>query len=243
MRVIACLDGEKVDVEVGPSCRTVQVLKECIVAALPQLCVEGFDVSVRGRPVDEGFIALEESACLDLVPNARGLGVVALREAGHQASGVGLLAAVQAGDLSLCTLYLDAGVQPDCADRARRTPLHHAASCVRNLALSKLLLDRGHQVQCVDEFGRTPLHLASRGCPSICKLLLERGHEAQCVDTYGRTPLHFAIVAKNLEVCKLLLEHQHDALCADKNGQTPLALAEKSRHQEICELLAGAAQQ
>eukprot|EP00754_Rhynchopus_humris_P040164 Rhum_TRINITY_DN2320_c0_g1::Rhum_TRINITY_DN2320_c0_g1_i1::g.6856::m.6856 len=243
MRVTACLAGEKVDVEVGPGCRTVRVLKEAIIKELPQLCVEGFDVSVRGRPVGEDFIALEESACLDLVPNARGLSVVALREAGHQVSGNGLIAAVQAGDLALCTLYLDAGVQTDCADRSRRRPLHHAVSCPRNLALSKLLLDRGHQVQCTDEFGRTPLHLASRGCPSICKLLLERGHEVQCVDTYGRTPLHFAVAAKNLEVCTLLLEHQHDVLCADKNGQTPLTLASKSHHKEICELLAGAAPQ
>ena len=46
MHVTACLAGQKVDVEVGEECRTLQALKEAIVEALPQLCVDGFDVSV-----------------------------------------------------------------------------------------------------------------------------------------------------------------------------------------------------
>ena len=50
MHVTACLAGQdEVDVEVGEDCRTIQALQESIVKALPQLCVEGFDVSVGGR--------------------------------------------------------------------------------------------------------------------------------------------------------------------------------------------------
>ena len=61
MHVTACLAGQKVDVEVGEDCRTIQALKEAIVKALPKLCVEGLDVSVGGRALDDdGVVSLEE---------------------------------------------------------------------------------------------------------------------------------------------------------------------------------------
>ena len=49
------------DVEVGEECRTLQALKEAVVKELPQLCDEGFDVSVGGRALDddEGVVSLE----------------------------------------------------------------------------------------------------------------------------------------------------------------------------------------
>ena len=62
MHVTACLAGQKVEVEVGEECRTLQALKEAIVVALPKLRVEGFDVSVGGRGLDddEGVVSLSE---------------------------------------------------------------------------------------------------------------------------------------------------------------------------------------
>ena len=62
MHVTACLAGHKAEVEVGEDCRSLQALREAIVEALPQLCVEGFDVSVGGRALDddEGVVSLEE---------------------------------------------------------------------------------------------------------------------------------------------------------------------------------------
>ena len=128
MHVTACLAGQvQVGVEVGEGCRTLQALKESLVKELPQLCVEGFDVSVGGRALgDEGVVSLEESACLDVVPNTRGLSVLALREAGHEVSEAGLFQAVKNGDVVLCTLFLDAGVLLDCVDHEGTTPLHLA---------------------------------------------------------------------------------------------------------------------
>ena len=63
MHATVCLAEQKVDVEVGEECRTLHALKEIIVEELPQLCVEGFDVSVGGRALDddEGVLSLEES--------------------------------------------------------------------------------------------------------------------------------------------------------------------------------------
>ena len=125
MYVTASLAGQKVDVEVGENCRTLQALKEYIVEALPQLCVEGF---AGGRGLDdEVIVSLEDSACVEVVANSRGLSLLALRDAGREVSEAGLLAAAREGDVALCTLYLDAGVSIDC-----RSPWKDAVSpCVR----------------------------------------------------------------------------------------------------------------
>ena len=163
MHVTACLAGQdEVEVGVGEECRTLQALKETIVVALPKLCVEGFDVSVGGRGLDddEGVVSLSEDVCLDVVPNTRVLSVLALREAGREVSEDGLLRASEAGDVSQCTLYLDAGVPIDCVDGSGRTSLHR--SCLRgHFEIARLLLDRGSTA--IDEkhgVGLTPFHLS-----------------------------------------------------------------------------------
>ena len=128
MHVTACLAGQKEEVEVGEDCRSLQALREAIVVALPQLCVEGFDLSVGGRALDseEGAVSLEEHASLDVVANTRGLSVLALREAGRAVSEAGLLTAAGKGDVALCTLFLDAGVPIDCVNTSGFTPLLRA---------------------------------------------------------------------------------------------------------------------
>ena len=196
MHVTACLAGQEgVDVEVGESCRTLQALKEAIVVALPQLCVEGFDVSVGGRALDddEAVVSLEESASLDVVPNTRGLSVLALREVGLEVSEKGLASAAYDGDTWLCTLYLDAGVPVQCVLYPEgQTPLHLAVQEGHEETVA-LLLDRGHDLEYCDDRGDTPLHLAVYfGYRDIVELLLERGHEVECYNPRNDTPLSLA---------------------------------------------------
>ena len=198
MHVTACLAGqEDVDVEVGEDCRTLQALKEAVVKALPQLCVEGFDVSVGGRALDddEGVVSLVEAAYLDVVPNTRGLSVLALREAGREVNEAGLFDAAEEGDASQCTLYLDAGVPIDCVESEyRNTPLHLACRGGHK-SLVTLLLDRGSSaIDAKNGRGDTPLHLAcEKGHVSLATLLLDRGSRAIDEKTGdGDTPLHLA---------------------------------------------------
>ena len=127
MHVTACLAGqEEVDVEVGENCRTLQALKEAIVKELPQLCVEWFSTCLSVFDSDEGVVSLVERVCLAVVPNTRGLGTLALREAGREVNEDGLLSAARLGDLPLCTLYLDAGVPIGGKRGSDWTSLHHA---------------------------------------------------------------------------------------------------------------------
>ena len=210
MHVTACLAGQKVEVEVGEDCRSLQALREAIVKQLPQLCVEGFDVSVGGRALDsdEGVVSLQESVCLDVVANSRGLGVLALREAGREVSEDGLLQAAAEGDASLCALYLDAGVPIDCVHFGGSTPLH--LSCLRGiLSVTALLLDRGSTA--IDKRekteGITPLHIVCRnGHVQQAALLLDRGCAPNPESDQGETPLHYAGSHGHLDVVRLLLD-------------------------------------
>ena len=242
MHVTACLAGQKVDVEVGEDCRTLQALRESIVVALPQLCVEGFDVSVGGRFLDsdEGVVSLQEDVCLDVSANSRVLSVLALREAGLEASEAGLLNAAAEGDASLVTLFLDAGVPIDCIDADSRTPLFHSC-CNAHLEIVTLLLDRGSAtIDAQDRFRKTPLHGSCyHGHTEIAILLLDRGSTAmEEKDNHGFTLLHLSCIKGHAEIATLLLDRGSTAMDAkNKFDETPLHYACGSGHVEIATLL------
>ena len=242
MHVTACLAGQKVDVEVGEDCRTLQALKESIVVALPQLCVEGFDVSVGGRALDddEGVVSLQQDVCLDVSANSRGLSVLALREAGREVSKAGLLRAVSDGDASLVTLFLDAGVPIDCVDFRNHTPLH--ISCTRGfLEIATLLLDRGSTaIDEKDVRGQTPLHLVCRGGHlEVATLLLDRGSTAiDEKNVHRNTPLHHSCYYGHVRTAQFLLDRGSTAI-AERNGDgdTPLHLSCRDENSEIARFL------
>ena len=242
MHVTACLAGQKVDVEVGEDCRTLQALRESIVVALPQLCVEGFDVSVGGRALDddEGVVSLQQDVCLDVSATTRGLSVLALREAGREVSEAGLLRAAKEDDASLVTLFLDAGVPIDCVDRLDNTPLH--LSCGQgNLEIATLLLDRGSTA--INEKGvrdLTPLHISCcEGHLLIATLLLDRGSDAiDDEDDNGNTPLLWSCSFGYLSIATLLLDRGSIAIDEKNgNGETPLHISCREGLLEITTLL------
>ena len=242
MHVTACLAGQKVDVEVGENCRTLQALKDAIVVALPKLCVEGFDVSVGGRALDndEGVVSLSEDVSLDVSANSRGLSVLALREAGREVSEAGLLEAAAEGDVALSTLYLDAGVPIDCVDDDGQTPLF--ISCRHgHLATAILLLDRGSAaIDEKDRMGQTPLFVSccSRRLETAT-LLLDRGSTAiDEKDRKGRTPLFVSCCSGRLETATLLLDRGSTAIDEkDRKGRTPLFVSCREGHLETATLL------
>ena len=256
MHVTACLAGQKVDVEVGEDCRSLQALRECIVKELPQLCVEGFDVSVGGRALDddEGIVSLGEDACLDVTANARGLSVLALREAGREVSEAGLLRAAVEGDVALVTLFLDAGVPVDCvealsgsdteSDEERdsytySTSLH--LSCSNgHLAVATLLLDRGSRaIDAEDVLRNTPLHLACCfGYLLVATLLLDRGSRAiEAKNRSSYNPLHLSCRNDHLALATLLLDRGSAIDAVSRSGTNSLHLSCRTGHLSLVALL------
>ena len=241
MHVTACLAGQDVDVEVGECCRTLQALKESVVKALPQLRIEGFDVSVGGRALDdEGVVSLQEDACLDVAANTRGLSVLALREAGREVNEAGLLSVGQEGDVGLCTLYLDAGVPLDCVDGDGNTPLFVSCTC-GHLDIAILLLDRGsNAMDAKNDWGETPLLSSCRkGHLEIATLLLDRGSTAiDATNSHGYTPLLVSCTCGHLAITTLLLDRGSNAIDQKTNyGQTPLTFSCRYGRWEIARLL------
>ena len=244
MHVTACLAGQKEEVEVGEDCRSLQALREAIVVALPQLCVEGFNVSVGGRALDsdEGVVSLVEHASLDVVPNTRVLSVLALCDAGRPVSEDGLLTAAGEGDVALCTLFLDAGVPIDCVNTSGFTPLLCACRD-GHVEAATLLLDRGsNAIDEKDGEGDTPLLNACRNdCEhlSIATLLLDRGSTAiDEKDGNGGTPLLHACNRGHVEIATLLLDRGSTAIDEkDGEGFTPLLIACCRGHLSIATLL------
>ena len=240
MYVTALFGAQKTEVEVGDDCITLGALKASIVAALPELCVEGFDVSVGGRALDdEGVVSLESLVCLDVSANSRGLSVLALRDAGREVSEVGLLRAAEQGDVSLVTLYLDAGVPLDCVDVDSNTPLH--LSCrFGHWEIATLLLDRGSTaIDQKNDYNDTPLLTSCfSGHLSIATLLLDRGSTA--IDEkngYDYVPLHLSCRHGYLKIATLLLDRGSAMEQKNVVGDTPLHLSCGFGHLEIATLL------
>ncbi|XP_069701388.1 ankyrin repeat domain-containing protein 54-like [Periplaneta americana] len=87
---------------------------------------------------------------------------------------------------------LDSGVDPNCRDEQRRSPLHLAA-CRGYSEVVRLLLERGADPNRRDSLGNTALHLAA--CTNnvgVVTLLLKAGTDVSCSDHFGRNPLQLA---------------------------------------------------
>ncbi|KAF7346976.1 O-methyltransferase family 3 protein [Mycena venus] len=125
-----------------------------------------------------------------------------------------LHAAVNARNLKIARMLLDAGANPATGwDREEHQPLHLAAMN-KDLEMMKLLLDYGAPVN--DHFGcdwcsQSVLHYAcATAHVNMVSLLLERGADLESRGHYG-TALGFAVRRGSLEVVKLLLGKGADA--------------------------------
>ena len=242
MHVTASLaGGEQVDVEVGEECRTLRALKKAIVKELPKLRVKEFAVCVGGHALDdEGVVSLEDSMCLDVVPDTRIFASRALREIGRKVSEDGLLRVAFKGNVALCALYLDAGMPIDCVNAAGNTPLH--ISCWNgNMEVATLLLNRGSAaMDKKNDKGETPLFVSCHnGHLEIATLFLDL--DSTAIDTKnekGETPLFVACHNGHLRIATLLLDRRSTAIDEkNDNGETPLFTSYTRGYWEIATLL------
>ena len=241
MHITALWGSEELAVEVDEDCRSLAGLKSALRAALPEeVDVEKVCLEVGGRPVeDEDVLALEEGSVVDVLPTQTASAATILREEGRAVDAAGFCAAAESGDLRLCTLYLDAGV--DCPS-GNETPLHIA--CREGfVAVCTLLLDRGADMDADDEDGDKPLHWAVlKRSAAVCTLLLDRGADVDARSDNEETALHWAVWRDSGHMCNLLLDRGADVDAKDDEGFTPLhRTVAKASYQEnklgMCRLL------
>ena len=158
--------------------------------------------------------------------------LTALKQLIH-ASGVGtkdaegttpLMVAAAVGSAESMQLLLDAGADPNSANKAGATPLMW---CAGDIAKVKLLLARDANINTASEAGRTALHVAAYndGSVDIARLLIAKGADVNARDKAGISVLELAAQSNNIGVARLLLEKKAAINTADFLGRTPLHVA------------------
>jgi predicted Ser/Thr protein kinase len=151
--------------------------------------------------------------------------------------------AVEAGDTGAVDLFLAAGMRPDAADVAGRTPLISAASKGHD-QISRKLLSRGADVNARDRAGSTPLMEAAQGDHrETARVLLEAGADVNLKDGDGQTALMRAASRGHTEIVRMLLNRGARVDARDKTGRDALTWAEINDKRDVVDLLkkAGAA--
>jgi len=132
------------------------------------------------------------------------------------------------------------GCNPNCADGAGWTALHHAAEygCSEIVQLLKDHQDKRFQVDTEDNEGFTPLMCAAAsGFDATVRLLKQSGAQAKHKSKKGRTALHWAAAKGKDSVVRLLLAEGMDPNATDAAGWTPCHLAALHGHESTAKIL------
>ncbi len=136
-----------------------------------------------------------------------------------------LMYAAGVGNAASMKLLLDAGADPNVANRVGSTPLILSTG---DIAKVRLLLAKGANVNVKTKAGRTPLMTAVYydNNEAVVQLLIDKGADILARDKFGASVLEIAAGGKsNAGVAKLLLEKGADVNTKDIGGFTPLLVA------------------
>lgn len=134
--------------------------------------------------------------------------------------------AVEANEIGLTRILLEAGADPAAMTRYKITPMALAAS-QGNAAIIGLLLDAGVDPNSTSHEGQTALMSAAlNGRPEAIQLLVDRGAVVDAREPlHGQTALMWAAGEGNAEAIDVLVEAGADVNGASDGGFTPLLFA------------------
>eukprot|EP00438_Fugacium_kawagutii_P031022 Skav233083 [mRNA] locus=scaffold4078:152921:154192:+ [translate_table: standard] len=153
-----------------------------------------------------------------------------------------LLAAVEAGNVDIAQLLLEAGASPDQARRDGSTPLLVAAQ-TGNVDIARLLLEAGASPDKARKDGSTPLLVAAGAGAAgashldVARLLIEAGAGLDWVKNDCAQLLICAAKLHNGKLIRLLLEGRAAPDQEGTGGTTPLFCAAELGHVKIFRLL------
>ena len=132
--------------------------------------------------------------------------------AGIDREGTTLMIAAYEGNIEVVKLLLDAGAEPQLANKHRVTPLNEAA---RNghWDIVKLLLERGAEINHRTDIVHSALQYAAiYGDKDMVEYLLDRGAQIEITDEWRQGPLHWAAMKRHVQVVKILLKREADLM-------------------------------
>uniref|UniRef100_A0A670YHD8 Ankyrin repeat and SOCS box containing 2 n=1 Tax=Pseudonaja textilis TaxID=8673 RepID=A0A670YHD8_PSETE len=214
----------------------VLVIKEGDETALQNMIQAGKNLA---QPNKDGWLPLHEAAyygqegCLKLLHRAFP-GTIDQRTLQEETA---LYLATNRGNIDCMRSLLQAGAEPDIANKARETPLYKA--CERkNSEAVQVLLQYNADVNHRCNRGWTALHEAvARNDLEIIELLLQGGAKVESTNCYGITSLFVAAESGHLEALRFLAKCGADINTQASDKASALYEASKNGHEKIVEFL------
>lgn len=148
-----------------------------------------------------------------------------------------LLRAVEAGNLEIADLLMDAGVSPNAQNTSRQTALLTAA-INGNAIITRRLLERGADANKTNNMGRSPLLAAAwNGNAPLVSVLLEGGAEIDATSNEGWNALMYAAWNGHGTTVRTLLKRGVRIDAVNAQGWTALMNAAWNGHSETVRLL------
>ncbi len=148
-----------------------------------------------------------------------------------------LLRAVEAGNLEITDLLIDAGISPDAQNVSKQTALLTAA-INGNETITKLLLERGADVNKTNSMGRSPLIAAAwNGNASLVSILLKGGAEIETTSKEGWNSLMYAAWNGHSSTVLALLKSGVQVDAVNAQNWTALMNAAWNGHSETVRVL------
>ncbi|XP_026535009.1 ankyrin repeat and SOCS box protein 2 [Notechis scutatus] len=214
----------------------VLAIKEGDETALQNMIQAGKNLA---QPNKDGWLPLHEAAyygqegCLKLLHRAFP-GTIDQRTLQEETA---LYLATNRGNIDCMRSLLQAGAEPDIANKARETPLYKA--CERkNSEAVQVLLQYNADVNHRCNRGWTALHEAvARNDLEIIEFLLQGGAKVESTNCYGITSLFVAAESGHLEALRFLAKCGADINTQASDKASALYEASKNGHEKIVEFL------
>lgn len=148
-----------------------------------------------------------------------------------------LLRAVEADNLEIADLLMDAGVSPNAQNISKQTALLTAA-INGNITITKRLLERGADANRTNNMGRSPLLAAAwNGNAPLVSVLLEGGAEIDATSNEGWNALMYAAWNGHGSTVQALLKSGVRIDAVNAQGWTALMNAAWNGHSETVRVL------
>lgn len=146
--------------------------------------------------------------------------------------------AISVKNIEFVKLLLDAGSDPNVADKKGNNSLHLAIYS-REYDICKIIIDHGIDINKKTHVGETALHISCNlQLVEITELLINSGIDVNSQDYDNEfIPLHYTVNLNNIFLSKLLIENGTNINSQDFFGNTPLHYAIIESNLEILDFI------
>jgi ankyrin repeat protein len=142
------------------------------------------------------------------------------------------------GNLEVCGLIIEKGIDVNVNNKLKFTPLH-SASAFGKSDVAKFLMEKGADFDARNNDGWTPLHLAAGlGKLETAQALIDGGSDINVQDEFFKaTALHWAVGLSRKKMVSLLIDNGADTTIKNSDGKTASKIAAELNRKDIEEII------